>query len=61
MSTHTTPLTECRDRFFFGAIDGQSKLFVLHPDHTVCIASSQPERVSESINEVLAELQGLAA
>jgi hypothetical protein len=52
--------TPGHDRFFWAAIDGQDVLFVMHPDHSVCIASSQPEAVS-SLEEVLSELRGLAA
>jgi hypothetical protein len=46
-----------RDRFFFGKIDGRDIMFVQRADHSVCIASSQPELV-QSMDEVLADLRG---
>jgi hypothetical protein len=58
-----TNATESRgpDRFFIGSIDGQQKLFVLHSDHTICIASTTQPVALEAAEPLLAELRGLAA
>ena len=58
------PIQESRrpDRFFIARRNGQETLFVLHSDHTICIAStSQPVTALEPAHELLAELSGLAA
>jgi hypothetical protein len=61
MNTHTTPLPECRDRFFVARTDGRQTMFVLHADHSVCIApATQPVTVVESTKMVLGEMSGLA-
>jgi hypothetical protein len=51
-----------QDRFFVGRIDGHETMFVLHADHSVCIAlATQPVTLVESCEMVLAEVSGLAA
>lgn len=49
------------DRFFVACIDGRSTMFVLHADHSVCIApATQPVTSVEPATTILAELAGLA-
>jgi hypothetical protein len=51
------------DRFFISRIDGKLTMFVLHADHSVCIApATQPvTSLVESAMVVLGEVSGLAA
>ena len=43
-------------------IDGRQTMFVLHADHSVCIApTTQPVTLVESTDVVLDEMSGLAA
>jgi hypothetical protein len=55
------PTRESRDRFFVAKIDGQEKLFVLHSDHSICIASVSGLVIVEVAEKVLSEFIGLAA
>jgi hypothetical protein len=56
------PQESRQDRFFVARIDGRQTMFVLHADHSICIASTtQPVTALKPVNEVLAELCGLAA
>ena len=65
MSTHTElfTATESRrpDRFFVACIDGRQTMFVLHSDHTLCIATATPPVMFvESTDEVIATFRDLA-
>ena len=61
---NAAPIQESRgpDRYFVACIDGRQTVFVLHADHSVCIApTTQPVTVVEPTETVLGELVGLAA
>jgi hypothetical protein len=49
------------DRFFIARHNGQETLFVLHTDHTLCIARTTQPVAIEAAETVMAELRGLAA
>jgi len=63
MNQELLPTQESRqDRFFVARIDGCQTMFVLHLDHSVCIApTTQPVTLVESTDAVLSEMSGLAA
>jgi hypothetical protein len=56
-ATYWDPRPLLRDRFFVARVDGQEKLFVLHPDNSISIAAV----TIEPVETLLAELRGLAA
>jgi hypothetical protein len=56
------PTQESRpDRFFVARIDGRQTVFVLHSDHSVCIAPTTQPVTVEAAETILGELAGLAA
>jgi hypothetical protein len=59
----SSPESRRPDRFFVARIDGRETVFVLHSDHTLCIApATQPvTSLVESAVVVLGEVSGLAA
>ena len=62
---NSTQIPESRrpDRFFVARIDEKPTMFILHADHTLCIApATQPvTALVESTDVVLGEVSGLAA